>query len=148
MTSKNKEIPDFFSNEKVFGFNMGEVGYSPRMENYDNNKVFSNNNQMNTQQLQSINNGGSKDLIAGFIPNFILNDISKENEEEAFNKNSTNIGMNGQNFFFDDYDDDSENEDNQRLIINTINNLDNFDDSNNFDNNIFNSTQNQEVKFF
>jgi len=137
MTSKNKGIPDFLQNE---------IGNSPGINNI-NNILFSDNSRTYTQPQNSNNSKISKEPIANFLPNFILNDISKEKEEEAFNKESTNSGINGQNFFFQDYDDDSENEDNQKLIIKTINDLDNLDNSNNFGD-IFNCNNNQGVISF
>lgn len=150
MSSKHKEIQDFFPNKNLYDFNIAELGNSPGMDNYTQ-KFYSGNNQINQQQPNSNLSRLSKDPISNFLPNFILNDISKENKEEAFNKNSISSKINGQNFFFQDYDDDSENEDNQRLIINTINNLENLDDSNNFENIIFANSRNNnnlEVNFF
>ncbi len=151
MTSKQKGVRDFFTKGKVFDFNMVEQGNNSRIED-SNNKFFSDIKKINPQQGKSTINKLNKDQISNLLPNFILNDIAKDNEEEVpTNKISNNNGtMNGQNFFFDDYDDDSENEDNQRLIVDTINNLENLcDNSNNFGNIAFShNNNNHEVKSF
>lgn len=122
-----QEIPDFIPNSVLFG------------PGYINNDFFSENkqNKSNTK----------KEFELNIFLNNNNNKEKKENEEiNKINKNNFNLknkkNINTPSYFFQDYDDDfSENNDNERLIINTINDLENLDDSNHFENLNFDNTQ-------
>jgi len=125
MKSKNKNIYDFYPKGHLLDFSEDDVGFKIEKENFET-KDFD-NKQFNLNPTSN------------FLPNFFMNEISKDSEKENFKnhddqKNKNNNNFYGQNFFFQDYDDDSDNDDGQKLIINTITNLDKLDDSNNFGN--------------
>lgn len=124
MSKRKNEFPQFIENSGMFD-----------SSEFDNN--FYKYNQKNKQSKET------KNTQSMFESNFFVKE--SENQQTLLDKN-TNLNiknLNSPSFFFQDYDDDnSENNDNERLIINTINDLADLDDSNHFSNLNF---DNQEV---
>lgn len=138
MNTKKQEFTEKMYNKSPVGYTRDEINKIDI--NFNQNKIPNKNNQKNFfNQKQEIEN------LNKFLPTFIIKDLNKEsNEEIPTNKNN----FHSQKFFFEDEDEtDEKNKDNQRLIINTIKNLDGLVDSNNFDEINFNNL-NLEVKLF
>ena len=130
MNSRKNDYSDFLPNPGIFSSEF-------------NNNFFPQNQQ------NKISKAGEA-IQKEFEPNFFLHIQTKEDEEaDMILENNANLNkvnrknyLNSPSFFLQNYDEDSENNDNEKLIINTTCELENLDDSNHFANLNF---DNQEV---
>lgn len=125
MNSEHQEVFDFTPNPGLFALSDFNNEFLPQSNLTKQNKW--------------------KETLQGFNPNFPMNnqnendnneikEIQESNRIQNKKANSNNRkNANAPSYFFHDYDDDSENNDHERLIINTINDLENLDDSNHFE---------------
>jgi hypothetical protein len=131
MNSQKNDYSDFLPNAGIFSLSEFNNDFFPQNQQ---NKI--------SKDREAIQNE--------FEPNFFLHIQTKEDEEaDMILENNANLNkvnrknyLNSPSFFLQNYDEDSENNDNEKLIINTTSDLENLDDSNHFANLNF---DNQEV---